>query len=36
MICFLIAVRHEVKIKDNSVVVLELELAIKRDLLGRL
>ena len=36
MIWFLIAVRQEVKRIDNSVVVHALELAIKRDLWGRL
>ena len=35
MTWFLIAVRQEVKRIDNSVVVHALELAIKRDLLGR-
>ena len=36
MTWFLIAVRQEVKRIDSSVVVHELELAIKHDLLGRL
>ena len=36
MMCFLIAVRQEVKRIDNSVAVHALELAIKRDEQGRL
>ena len=36
MTWFLVAVRQEVKRTDNSVVVHVLELAIKRDLYGRL
>ena len=36
MTWFLIAVRQEVKRIDNSVVVHALELAIKRELYGRL